>query len=241
MKRQLTRQQNETYFSVQVPRDRSGYEVVSRIVCAGTVETTIAGGNRKKGDVVVEIVGRSGEIELVTYKTGSNRSPIWPKLKKLAHPGGIAHFMSKWGAIHHMLWMQPKHIAPLDALLPLIGGLRHLAACVESNDVNGFLGALKDQTIFHGTLKLEADVHGRRLLGEASSLAQFLVLEMWMDFGGDRPSRGGIKTCAWCSQPFRAGGRRKSTALRVDAAYCSKSCRNTASRARVNNRTSKPT
>jgi hypothetical protein len=238
MKRQHTRQQKETYFAVTVPRDRSGYEVVSRIVCAGTGETTIAGGNGKKGDVFVEIVGRSGEIESVPYKTGSSRLPIWPKLKKLTHPGDIAHFMSKWGAIDHSLGAQSRYVRSVDALSSVVSGLKHLAGYVESNDRDGFLETLRDRTIFHGRLK--ADPHSGRLFGEVTNLALFLVLEMFMDFGGDRPSRGGIKTCAWCNQPFRVGGRRMSTALRADASYCSKSCRNTASRARVKNRARTP-
>lgn len=101
------RQQKETYFAVTVPRDRSGYEVVTRTVRANTGEVTLARGSRKEGDVVVEIVGRSGEIESVSYKTGSSRLPIWPKVNKLTHPGDIAHFMLKWGAIDHSLGRNP--------------------------------------------------------------------------------------------------------------------------------------
>jgi len=235
MKRQHKHQQKGAYFAVTVPRDRSGYEVVTQIVRA---DTPIAAGNLKKGDVVVEIVGRSAEIELVRYETGSNRIPIWPKLKRLTYPGDIATFMSKWGAIDHSPQAQSKYVRSVDALLSVVGGLKHLAAHVESNDHDGFLEALRDRTIFHGTLKVGP--HSGGLIGEVTNLALFLMLQMWMDFGGDRPSRGGIKSCAWCNQTFPAGGRRKSTALRVDAAYYSKSCRNAASRARVKNRMCTP-
>jgi hypothetical protein len=231
MKRQHMRQQKETHFAVTVPRDRSGYEVVTRTVRANPGEVTLAGGNRKEGDVVVEIVGRSGEIAWVSYETGSSRLPIWPKVNKLTHPGDIAHFMSKWGAIDHSLGAQSRYVRSVEALLSLVGGLKDLAAHVESNDRDGFLEALRDRTIFHGRLK--ADPHSGHLIGEVTNLALFLILEMWMDFGGDRPSRGGIKMCAWCNRAFSTGGRRKSTALRADAVYCSKSCRNSASRARV--------
>lgn len=207
--------------------------MVTRTVRA---DTTLAGGNRNEGDVVVEIVGKSSAIELVRYETGSSRVPIWPKLRTLTYPGDIARFMSKWGAIDRSPRMQSEYVASLDSLLLVIGGLKHLAARVESNDVDGFLGALHDRTVFHGTLRPEANGRTGRLVGEATNLTQFLILEMWLDFGGERPARGGIKTCEWCNQPFRAGGRRKSTGLRADAAYCSKSCRNAASRARLRSR-----
>jgi hypothetical protein len=230
------RQHDSTYFAVTVPRDREGYEAVNRTVSARDVATgagTLAGGGRKEGDVVTEIVGRSGEVQTVRYTTGSNRLPIWPKLKKLTDPTDIARFMSKWGAIDRSLGMRSEYIASADSLLQLVDALRCLAEFVESNDIDSFLGALKERAVFHGTLRAEADSATGRLVGEATSLAQFLVLEMWLDFGGERSSRGGIKTCLWCRRAFRAGGRRKSTSLRADAAYCSKSCRNAASRARV--------
>jgi hypothetical protein len=209
MKRQHTRQQDSTYFAVTVPRDRSGYEVVTRTVCGDAASGTLAGGNRREGEIVVEIVGKSGEIESVRYKTGSHRLPIWPKLRNLTYPGDIAGFMSKWGVIDRSLGTRSEYVASVDSLLQLVGSLKYLAAFVESNDIDGFLGALRDRTVFHGTLRPEAEGRAGRLVGEASSLAQFLILEMWLDFGGERPSRGGIKACRWCNQPFRAGGRRK--------------------------------
>jgi hypothetical protein len=230
MKRQLKRQQSRTSFTVEVPRDRGGYEVVTRIVAAGAL-TTIAGGLQKAGDVVVDIVGRSGEIEFVTYSTGTSRPPIWPKLKKLVHPGDIARFMSKWGAIDQLPRARPQYVRSVDGLLSILSGLKQLSRFVESNDRDGFLGALGNRTVFHGTLR--ADPNSGHLVGEVTSFAMFLVLEMWLDFGGDRRSSDGVRTCAWCRRPFRAGGRRTSTALRADATYCSKSCRNMASRARV--------
>jgi hypothetical protein len=233
-------QRDSTYFAATVPRDRKGYEAVNRTVSsqeAASYVGTLAGGSRKEGDVVTEIVGKSGEIKLVRYVTGSNRSPpIWPKLKTLTDAADIAGFMSKWGAIDRSLGMRSEYIASAASLLQLVSGLKYLVGFVEANDIDGFLGALKDQTVFHGALRAEADGAAGRLVGEATSLAQFLVLEMWLDFGGERPSRGGIKTCLWCRRTFYAGGRRKSTGLRADAAYCSKSCRNAASRARVQER-----
>jgi hypothetical protein len=243
VKRQHTRQ--HTYFAVTVPRDRGGYEVVTRTIragveaaAAGTLAggSSIVGGMRKEGDVVVEIVGKSGEVEAVRYKTGSNRVPIWPKLRKLSDPDDIARFMSNWGEIDRSMWMRSQYVASADLLLDRVRGLKYLVAFVESNDMDGFLAALRDRIVFHGTLRREADGPAGGLVGEAANLAQFLVLEMWLDFGGDRPSRGGMKACGWCTQPFRAGGRRKSTGLRSDAVYCSKSCRNAASRARVRDR-----
>jgi hypothetical protein len=59
--------------------------------------------------------------------------------------------------------------------------LRYLATFVESYDVDGFLSALKDRMVFHGTLRAETDGPAGRLVGQATSLAQFLVLEMWLD------------------------------------------------------------
>jgi hypothetical protein len=201
-----------------------------QIVAAGT-KGTIAGGFRKEGDAVVEIVRRSGEVQFVTYSTGTSRPPIWPKLKNLVYPGDIARFMSKWGAIDQLPGARVDYVRSVDTLLPMLARLKQLIEFVESNDRDGFLGALGNRTVFHGTLK--ADSNSGHLLGEVTGFAMFLVLEMWLDFGGDRPSSDRVKTCVWCHRPFRAGGRRTSTALRADATYCSKSCRNMASRARV--------
>jgi hypothetical protein len=186
------RQRDSTYFAVTVPRDREGYEAVNRTVSAQEAASyagTLAGGSRKEGDVVTEIVGKSGEIKLVRYVTGSNRAPpIWPKLKTLTDAADIASFMSKWGAIDRLLGVRSEYIASAASLLQLVGGLKYLVGFVEANDIDGFLGALKDRTVFHGALRVEADGAAGRLAGEATSFAQFLVLEMWLDFGGERAS-----------------------------------------------------
>jgi hypothetical protein len=229
MKRQQMRQHDSTGFAVTVPRDRHGYGLVKRVI---RVDQTLAAGGRRKGDIVEEIVGRSGEIEFIQYQTGSNRPPIWPKLNKLISPGDIAVFMSRWGVIDFSPAARSDYVASAESVVGLVRRLKYLATFAESDDVEGFLGALKDRTVFHGTLRLQTNGTAGRLVGQATSLAQFLVLEMWLDFGGEQQSRGGIKACAWCNQPFLAGGRRKSTSLRADAEYCQKSCRNAASRAR---------
>ena len=122
MKRQHMRQHDSTYFAVTVPLDRDGYNVVDRIVSAREVATlagTFALGGRKTGDVFTEIFGRSGQIKTVRYITGSNRLPIWPKLRKLTHPTEIARFMSKWGAIDRSLGMRSEYVASADSLLQL--------------------------------------------------------------------------------------------------------------------------
>jgi hypothetical protein len=112
MKSQHTLQQSGACFAVTVPRDIGGYEVITRVI--ETAAGSIVGGLQKKGDVVTEIAGRSGTIELVRYETGTNRPPIWPKLKRLVHPNDIASFMSKWGAVDRSSWMQPNHVSAAD-------------------------------------------------------------------------------------------------------------------------------
>jgi hypothetical protein len=236
MSRQQKRQQSEVGFAVTVDRDIDGYEVKTAFATECDIDAargTLAGGSLKVGDPTIEIVGRSGKTEPVTYRTNLRRPRIWTKLKNLTYPGDIASFMSDWGIIDGPPRRTFEYRSSLEWLGLIVNNLKHLAAFVESYDRDGFLAALGPAPVFHGTLIPEPTVRGSGLVGHVSSLEQFLVLEMWLDFGAECPARESIRTCPWCKHAFRAGGRIMSGSMRSDARYCSASCRNQASRART--------
>jgi hypothetical protein len=230
MIRQQKRQQSEVGFTVTVQRDVLGYEVRSRFAQAGAAETTLAGGGYCPGDEIVEIVAKSGRTEPVSFSTNHQRPRIWTKLKRLTGPSEIAQFMTKWAPLDAQRPPVVEYRSNFRSLGGLVDGLKRLVPFVETYDRTGFLTALGHAPVFHGTMVPDASANG--LVGHVSSLSQFLILEMWLDFGAERPARESIRTCRWCRRVFRVGGRRESPSRRSDARYCSDSCKNQASRAR---------
>jgi hypothetical protein len=79
MIRQQGRQQSEVGFTLTVKRDVLGYEVRRRVAQAGTAETTLTVGGYYPGDEIVEIVGRSGRTEPVSFSTSQQR---WRKMHR---------------------------------------------------------------------------------------------------------------------------------------------------------------
>src|SRR5262249_14671583 len=126
---------------------------------------------------------------------------------------------------------------PYLLLEPHIVGIKTLAQFVDVNDRIGFCQSLKDHRLLDRTnIVVDVDRAELPLIIEAPSLARFMLLEMWSEFGGDRPNQIGIRNCRHCGRIFHVGGRRHTKSRRGDALYCSDSCKNMASRTRTKSR-----
>jgi hypothetical protein len=114
-----------------------------------------------------------------------------------------------------------------------LNSLKHLAGHVDVGDRVGFCLALNNQKLVdRANIVIDLTDPSFPLFIEAPSLLRFMMLEMWSEFGGERPAHAGVRTCAHCGSPFLAGGRRGGKGRRGDARYCSESCKNMASRLR---------
>lgn len=188
----------------------------------------------------IHIVGVSGRNESVTYSLDQNLR-LWKKIVAAEDVDGVAAFMSRWGSldIFHTV-TEPKNRFDTAYILlePLIQGLQYLAKKVEAFDPEGFSMSLRENAVFHGKIAVDVATPGLLIFLDARSFYQFLIFEMWNEFGGERPAHQAIRRCSYCSRTFRVGGRRSNT-RRTDAKYCSDSCRNMASRARVTGRSIK--
>lgn len=213
-------------------RDRAGYEVrdYGNPDPQNPAERTLAGAPPSG----IHIVGRSGVNE--TFWLSNERSlRLWEKVRRLNSPESVAKFMCRWGQITR--WLIDDGTKPYQEsyllIEPHLVGLKHLASLVDSGDKFGFSWNLYEHQLLSRT-NITVDVGHPDLpvMIEASSLLRFLLFEMWSEFGGDRPASPGLRNCSHCGRLFRVGGRRGTNARREDARYCSKSCRNMASRLR---------
>jgi hypothetical protein len=183
----------------------------------------------------VHIVGRAGANEMVSISTTDNLR-LWEKARHLISPQDVADFMSRWGQLSRWLTddgSQP-YSEPFLLIEPHLQGLRQLANFVEADDKFGFCRSLNNQLLLaRANIAIDINDPGLPLVVEAPSLLRFMLLEMWNEFGGERPAQLGIRSCSYCGKLFQVGGRRGTGARRADARHCSDSCKNMASRARM--------
>lgn len=182
----------------------------------------------------VHIIGMSGINEMVSISTADNLR-LWKRAHKLNSPDDVAAFMGRWGQISRSLLDDGSR--PYDEPYLLIEehlrGIRYLAEFVESGDKEGFCLSLKGNRLLdRANIAVDIEEPESPLIIEAPSLGRFMIIEMWNEFGGERPATLGLQNCEYCGRQFHVGGRRKTAGRRVDARFCSDSCRNMASRAR---------
>jgi hypothetical protein len=186
----------------------------------------------------IHIVGKSGTNEKVILSTANNLC-LWQKACLLSTAQDVAHFMSKWGQLSKWLTDDGSRAYSESFLLiePNLQGLKFLAGFVERDDKIGFCRGLKDSVLIsRADIVIDADSSELPLVIEAPSLLRFMLLEMWNEFGGERAAQTGIRACGYCNKTFHVGGRRGKSSRRMDALYCSDSCKNMASRERSANR-----
>jgi hypothetical protein len=182
----------------------------------------------------IHIVGKAGVNECLWISNDETRG-LWEKARKFDSPESAADFMSQWGQISRSLLDDGTR--PYDEAYILIeehlAGLKHLATFVDAYDRIGFCSSLNQQVLLHrANIVIDVSQADHQLVIEAPSLLRFMLLEMWSEFGGERPAHVGIRNCAHCRRMFHVGGRRGTKTRRQDAKYCSESCKNMASRAR---------
>lgn len=212
-------------------RDLKGYEVRDYGNPAPDPKTTILG----QPPSGTHIVGKSGANENVIIST-ADRLRLWDKARRLNSPREVADFMSRWGQISR--WLGDDGSRPYSEayilIEPHLQSIKRLASYVEIGDRKSFYmsltgGRLLDRT----TIAIDVNDPMSTMIVHAPSLLRFMVVEMWNEFGGERSAEFGFKVCPHCGRQFQAGGRRDTMARRADAQFCSDSCRNMASRARV--------
>lgn len=212
-------------------RDRQGYDVRDYGQPAFDPKLTLLG----RPPSGIHIVGRSGLNELVTISTASNLR-LWVKASQLVSPEQVAGFMTKWGQLSR--WIGDDGSRPYEEpfilLEPHLNGLRQLAGYVEAGDRDNFYLNLKNNRLLdRANLTVDVQNPESALVLEAPSLLRFMLIEMWNEFGGERPANLGFRSCRYCGLTFQVGGRRYSHGRRADARYCSASCKNMASRKRT--------
>lgn len=212
-------------------RDRGGYEVRDYGYPKLPEGATLLSGP----PTGIHIVGRTGTNEIISISSASNLR-LWEKACRLISPQGVANFMSRWGQLSR--WLNDDGSKPYSESFVLIEpglqGLKQLAGFVETGDKHGFCRSLNDHVLLsRANIAIDIDDPNLPLVVEAPSLLRFMLLEMWNEFGGERPAQIGIRNCAYCQKLFQAGGRRGIASRRADALYCSDSCKNMASRART--------
>jgi hypothetical protein len=183
----------------------------------------------------IYIVGKSGVNEKVVISTALNLH-LWEKARRLNSPHEVAQFMDRWGQISR--WLNDDGSKPYKEAYFFIEerlqGIKRLAGYVDASDKQGFSSSLNGSRLLdRANIAIDINDPLSPLIVEAPSLLRFMVIEMWNEFGGERPATLGFRNCSYCGEQFQVGGRRKTKTLRIDARYCSDSCRNMASRARV--------
>jgi hypothetical protein len=209
-------------------RDTKGYEV--RDYGEPKPGKTLLGGPPSG----IHIIGRSGINEKFLISTDQNLR-LWEKVRHLNSPQDLADFMSRWGQVSRWLGEDGSrpHSESFLLLEPHIKAIKQLASYVEAGDKVGFCWNLKDRILVErANFIIDTDQPEMPLIIETPSILRFMLLEMWAEFGGERPAHLGIQQCGYCERPFHVGGRRGTKSRRADARYCSDSCRNMASRVR---------
>jgi hypothetical protein len=186
----------------------------------------------------VHIVGKAGANEMFSISTADNLR-LWEKARHLISADDVADFMCRWGQLSRWLTddgSQP-YSEPFLLIEPHLQGLRQLASFVETDDKFGFCRSLKNQLLLaRANIAIDINDPGLPVVVEAPSLLRFMLLEMWNEFGGERPAQLGVRSCSYCGKLFQVGGRRGTATRRADARHCSDSCKNMASRARTSPR-----
>lgn len=220
-----------TFIETMIIRDRGGYKVHDYGNPALDPKATLAG----QPPSGVYIVGISGINEIVTISTTQNLR-LWEKARELDSPDELVVFMNRWGQLSRWLGDDGSrpYSEPYILIRPHLDGIKQLAKFVDAGDRDGFGWSLNGRRLLdRANLKIEFTQSSPSLVLEAPSLLRFMLIEMWNEFGGDRPTRLGFKSCEYCGNAFQIGGRRGMRSRRVDAQFCSDSCRNMASRARA--------
>jgi len=218
-------------------RDRKGYEVRDY----GDPEP---GGTLLSGKSSgIHVVGKSGVNEKSWISIEANHH-LWDRVRSLNSPSGLAEFMCRWGQLSRWLGDEgdQPYEEPYILIEPHLNSIKYLARFVDADDRVGFCQSLKKQVLLsRANIAIDTADADLPLIIEAPSLLRFMLFEMWSQFGGERPGRTGVRSCAHCGRTFRVGGRRGTKARRVDARFCSDSCKNMASRTRRANWNSVPT
>jgi hypothetical protein len=220
-----------TVVRATIIRDKDGYEVRDYGNPAPAKGATILGGPPSG----IHIIGKAGVNEMVSISSAANLR-LWEKACRLKSAQEVAVFMSRWGQLSR--WLTDNGDQPYsEAFLhiePFLQDLRHLAQFVEMGDKHGFCLNLKNHVLLsRANIAIDITDPKLPLVIEAPSLLRFMLLEMWGEFGGERPAHPGVRSCAHCGSVFTVGGRRGTTSRRSDSRYCSDSCKNMASRARA--------
>jgi hypothetical protein len=203
--------------AVTVRRDRKGYSVKIR-----NVDTSQSGDGVRLGvDATgVRIVGNSGEYESVSYSL-SQRLNLWKKVAKLENAEQLTTFMSKWGAIGKLFDLG-TYERSYDELKEVVDSVKILAKCVECGDAETFKHLIPGRTL--SSLQIALDGYG--LVNRVQTLFEFMIVEMWMAL-----QLGSVNVCRCCEKPFLVGPP-KTGLPRIDAQFCTPTCRNSAHRTR---------
>ena len=230
--RQQSRQPNmRTSVRTTIIRDRAGYNVHDYGNPTPVPGVTLLG----QPPSGVHIIGRSGANEKVSIRTTQNLR-LWEKARKLNSPHEVAGFMDRWGQISR--WLGDDGSKPYSEayilIEPHLQSIKELATCVEIGDKQNFyLSLTGNRLVDRAIIAVDLTEPDSAFIVEAPSLLRFMVVEMWNEFGGERPAGFGFRICPHCGGQFQVGGRRDTKTRRIDARFCSDSCRNMASRAHV--------
>lgn len=129
----------------------------------------------------------------------------------------------KFGPIYVQL-KEPQSASEVH-LAGIVEAIQDMANCVDCLDRDGFLA------LTGGALTAEAEIAPSASIApwtiRLPSLMALLRYQMWAEFGADAsqtPAVSGFRSCVNCGRSMPIGGRRGAT-YRVDAKYCSDSCR----------------
>ncbi|MBI3702729.1 MAG: hypothetical protein HY244_02475 [Rhizobiales bacterium] len=183
----------------------------------------------------IHIVGKSGTNETVTISTAQNLRR-WEKVRRINSPEEIVEFMNAWGQISR--WLGDDGSKPYSEayilIEPHLQSIKQLASYVEGGDKRNFyLSLTGNRLLDRAIIAVDVNEPDSAFIVEAPSLLRFMIVEMWNEFGGERPADFGFRICPHCGTQFQVGGRRDTKTRRTDARFCSDSCRSMASRARV--------
>lgn len=199
-------------FRVTVRKDFGGYRAVDRLPTGDSLLQRAGAG--------LHIESCSDQIEQITYSS-SRQLRIWRKAILINSPADLADFQSRWGEI----LVNPTSYVSYEYCIKYISDLRAIAKSL-GNDKTEALKELSGYGYFQGSFQI--DPQNGVFYIQAKSLLQFMRIELWIEYANGRP----MQKCRHCGEVFPTGGKR-GAARRVDAIYCSASCRVMASRAAV--------
>jgi hypothetical protein len=216
--------------------DQKGYEVQSRDDGHGTRVRSLISSSKRCEDLCAREPCQNGLCHKTLckkkiYRFGQ-RSPLWREASKMINDlDGLAKFMTRYGPLdptgqYGRTGPLQKHNITEDDAAVLVKTIRELSSAADMTDADGRASAKAMLAETSGRfrnaeLTLQAD---GSVSVEVPSLLAFLKWEMLSQIGRGQT----IRTCPICSRPVAVGGRRKVT-RRVDAKYCSRSCKTRAS------------